>query len=113
MNVQCLFSILKRISFIYENNYLSFMERVKIVVYGIVQGVFFRASVRDIALDLGLKGYAKNMDDGSVKVVAEGPNDKLKKLVEYCKNGPRTAEVEKIEVKFGKNRNKLEGFKVQ
>jgi len=45
------------------------MQRVHIIVHGSVQGVFFRSNTRRMASDLGLKGYAKNMSDGSMEVV--------------------------------------------
>jgi len=89
------------------------MQRVRIIVHGSVQGVFFRSNTRTMASDLGLKGYAKNMPDGSVEVVAEGEKDKLKELIEFCKKGPEAAEVSKIDVKFSEASNEFEGFEVR
>jgi len=89
------------------------MKQVHIVVHGSVQGVFFRAKTRDIALSLGLKGYAKNMPDGSVEVVAEGPEDKLKELIEFCKEGPEMAKVNKVDIHFNQASNEFEGFEVR
>ena len=89
------------------------MRRVCIVVHGSVQGVLFRANAKRIALSLGLKGYAKNMPDGSVEVVAEGIEDKLKELIEFCKKGPEMAEVKKLDVKFEKAGNEFDGFEVR
>jgi len=89
------------------------MKRVNIVVCGSVQGVFFRANARKIAESLGLKGYAKNIPDGTVEVVAEGPEDKLKELIEYCKKGPETAEVSKVDVEFSDASNEFKGFEVR
>ncbi|MFX1410399.1 MAG: acylphosphatase, partial [Promethearchaeota archaeon] len=48
------------------------MKRIKIKVYGLVQGVFFRYTTRKVARNLGLAGYVKNMPDGSVLIEAEG-----------------------------------------
>ncbi len=68
------------------------MKRIEIRIYGLVQGVGFRAYTRRRALDLGLRGFAKNEIDGSVYVVAEGEEDKLMKLLEYVKKGPGRVE---------------------
>lgn len=89
------------------------MRRVCIVVHGSVQGVFFRANARKIAEDLGLKGYAKNMPEGTIEVVAEGPEGKLKEFIEFCKKGPEAAEVSKVDVEFSDASNEFEGFEVR
>lgn len=89
------------------------MRRVHIIVHGSVQGVFFRSNARDIASSLGLKGYARNMPDGTVEVVAEGNENKIKELVEFCKKGPESAEVSKIDIEFEKASNEFEGFEVR
>jgi len=58
------------------------MKCIHLIVSGRVQGVFFRANVRNKANELGLKGYAKNLPDGNVEVVAEGDEEKLEELIE-------------------------------
>jgi len=92
---------------------ISDMQRVHIIVHGNVQGVFFRSYAKKIAESLGLNGYAKNIPDGTVEVVAEGPEDKLKELIEFCKEGPEAAEVSKVDVKFEKASNEFGGFEVR
>jgi len=89
------------------------MQRVRILVKGTVQGVFFRSNAKREAESLGLTGYAKNMPDGTVEVIAEGPKEKLDELVEFCKKGPEAAEVSKIDVKFEKASNEFESFEVR
>lgn len=74
------------------------MKAVRIIVSGKVQGVFFRDNAKRIADNLELKGYCKNLPDGTFEVVAEGPEDKLQKMVDYCKEGPMFAKVEKVSV---------------
>ena len=74
------------------------MKCVHLVVSGRVQGVFFRDNTRRKAIELGLKGYAKNLPDGNVEVVAEGKEDKLKELIEFIKNGPGISRVENIQI---------------
>ena len=89
------------------------MKRVNIIVHGSVQGVFFRANAKEIAEGLGLSGYAKNLPNGAVEVVAEGEEDKLKELISFCKKGPEAAEVSKVDVKFSETSNEFEGFEVR
>jgi len=66
-------------------------------VHGTVQGVGFRYSTQREALQLGLTGYARNLDDGSVEVVACGEGDNIEQLIAWLKaGGPRSARVEKV-----------------
>ena len=80
-------------------NYPYFMKCTHLIVSGRVQGVFFRANVRDKALQLGLKGYAKNLPNGDVEIVAEGNEEKIKELIDFIKKGPGIASVTGIQVK--------------
>jgi len=89
------------------------MQRVHMIIHGIVQGVFFRANAKNVAERLGLKGYARNMANGCVEVVAEGPEQKIKELIEFCKKGPRAARVDKVDVKFEKASGEFEDFEVR
>lgn len=73
------------------------MRRFNIIVRGKVQGVFFRASAKEIADRLGIKGFVRNERDGSVYIEAEGDDDQLKKFITWCHQGPNRAEV--VEVK--------------
>ncbi|MCX8166534.1 MAG: acylphosphatase [Candidatus Micrarchaeota archaeon] len=66
-------------------------------VYGLVQGVFYRATCKSVAQKLGLKGYVKNLDDGSVEIGCYGPKQKVEELISWSKKGPRNARVDKIE----------------
>ena len=83
------------------------------IIRGRVQGVFFRANARKIALNLGLNGYAKNLEDGSVEVIAEGNEENLKKLVEFCKKGPERAEVSKVDITFLDAIDEFKNFEVR
>ncbi len=71
--------------------------RLHALVDGRVQGVGFRAFVVDMAEILDLTGWVRNMDDGKVAVLAEGPRDKLEKLLEYLRRGPRGSWVSGVE----------------
>ena len=68
-------------------------KRVTIYVYGKVQGVFFRYHTKKKALSLDLKGWVKNLDDGGVKILAEGRKENLEALIEWCRKGPPFAKV--------------------
>ncbi|WP_428014031.1 acylphosphatase [Athalassotoga sp.] len=65
---------------------------------GYVQGVGFRSFVRARAKTLGVKGYVENLDDGSVKVVAEGEEESLRALEGYLRDGNAFSNVESVEV---------------
>lgn len=81
------------------------------IILGDVQGVFFRAFVRREAASLGLKGYVRNLADGSVEVVAEGHEEKLNELVKLCRKGPDGATVS--EIKIGKIKDQgFSSFKI-
>jgi acylphosphatase len=73
-------------------------EKVSVhaIVYGRVQGVFFRSFVEEHAQQLDLKGYVRNLPSGDVEVVAEGEREHVEKLVEYLKVGPPAARVKKL-----------------
>jgi acylphosphatase len=70
-------------------------------IYGNVQGVFFRNFAQGKARELGVTGYAKNLSDGTVEVVAQGEEEKLKQFFEFISVGPETAEVESAEISWG------------
>ncbi|MEK7789625.1 MAG: acylphosphatase, partial [Planctomycetota bacterium] len=72
--------------------------RAHVYVHGRVQGVFFRATTRDKAIALGVKGWVKNCLDGSVEAVFEGEKDIVEKIVNWCKKGPEGAFVNHIDV---------------
>ncbi|POY39266.1 acylphosphatase [Solitalea longa] len=77
------------------------MKHLSITVKGKVQGVYFRASAKDVAVSLGLKGFVENQKDGSVYIEAEGLTEKLYQLVEWCKKGPARAIVDKVHILEG------------
>lgn len=72
------------------------MKAVRIQVYGLVQGVFFRASTKQEADRLGLKGWCRNEPDGSVLIIAEGSDEQLDQFEAWCNSGPEMARVDKL-----------------
>ncbi len=73
-------------------------EQFRATVRGRVQGVCFRSSTVEEARSLGLRGYARNLHDGSVEVVARGSREELDRLLEYLHRGPSMARVTAVEV---------------
>jgi acylphosphatase len=71
--------------------------RRRVHVAGWVQGVWFRESCRDRALVAGVSGWVRNLDDGRVEVVLEGPAAAVNEVAAWCRQGPRRARVDRIE----------------
>lgn len=76
------------------------MKRLRIFIYGKVQGVFFRASAVEKALELGLTGFTRNETSGAVYCEAQGPEEKLDVFLNWCRRGPEQAQVDDIEYVF-------------
>ena len=74
------------------------MRRVRVVIVGRVQGVFFRASCRRRADELGLGGWVGNRVDGAVEAVFEGPPGAVQEILDWCREGPPHARVDTVEV---------------
>ena len=91
---------------------LSNKKRVTIQVYGIVQGVFFRANTRDFAQKLGLRGTVRNVRDGSVEIIAEGKEEDLIQLIGFAKVGPPSAKVYNIDVNWENPKGDLPSFRI-
>jgi acylphosphatase len=87
--------------------------RVHVIVSGFVQGVFYRASTRDTALRLGLKGWVRNLHDGNVEAVFEGPIENVRKAVEWCREGPPGARVTKVDEKWDNYTGEFGSFDVR
>ncbi len=72
--------------------------RVHLIIEGRVQGVWFRESTKRKALSLGVYGWVRNLPDGTVEVVAEGDEDKVRELIKWCHKGPPAAKVTNVKV---------------
>ena len=92
---------------------VSVNERIEAIVKGRVHGVGYRFYAVSKAEALGLKGFARNLSDGSVEVVAEGPKEKLEALISALHDGPGTAMVENVKVVRGKASGEFKGFHVR
>ena len=77
---------------------------------GYVQGVFYRASTREKASAMGLGGWVRNLPDGNVEAVFEGPVDLLHNMIDWCREGPPGAHVTGIDEKWSDYTGEHEGF---
>ena len=87
-------------------------KEVYCVVYGNVQGVFYRQYASDKARELGITGYAKNMEDGTVEVVAQRSEENLRNYLGFVSAGPENAQVESINVSWGPAEEKFSQFDI-
>jgi acylphosphatase len=89
-------------------------ERVRahVRVSGTVQGVHYRANTRETAREAGLDGWVRNLDDGRVEAVFEGPRAAVESAVEWCERGSPAARVERVTVEYGPPED-LDGFRIR
>lgn len=87
-------------------------ERVQARVRGVVQGVGYRANTAARARQLGLQGWVRNCEDGSVELIAEGPRDRLDALIEWCRVGPQLARVESVDHEWSLARDEFTQFEI-
>jgi acylphosphatase len=86
--------------------------RYRVVVWGRVQGVFFRDTVRRAAEAAGVAGWVRNNPNGTVEAVLEGDTDAVDRIVRLCRTGPRGAQVDRVAVS-GESPEGLTGFAVR
>ncbi len=89
------------------------MKRITAIVRGYVQGVSFRAYTQQQATRLNLSGWVSNEWDGTVKVVAEGPDDVLERLVRWLYSGSPAARVEDVVVTWAEGTGEFRGFRIR
>lgn len=83
-------------------------KSVRLYIDGTVQGVFFRVFIKENAERYNLKGFTRNLENGKIEVFVEGDSDKVDKMIELCKKGPKHAQIKKVEVKS----EPFQGFKI-
>lgn len=86
--------------------------RAHVFVSGRVQGVYYRATTRDMARECGIDGWVSNLNDGRVEAVFEGPREAVDEMVEWCHEGSPRARVEDVEVMYEQPEG-LNGFEVR
>jgi acylphosphatase len=89
------------------------MKQIHLRVSGRVQGVYFRASARDHARQLGLKGWVQNCPDGSVEALAKGEQNQLQQFITWCHSGPPGALVTDVAVEWQKASTEFVNFAVR
>lgn len=88
------------------------MTRQRVVISGLVQGVFFRDTVRRRAQAAGVGGWVRNNWDGSVEAAFEGDAESVARLVQFCREGPRGARVDRVEI-VDEEPEGLRGFEIR
>jgi len=91
----------------------STTKRARLLIEGRVQGVGFRYSTFIEADSLGINGWVRNLPDGRVEVVAEGPQAAVERLIEWCREGPRYAWVRTVDVAWEVPQDDTRGFGVR
>jgi acylphosphatase len=86
---------------------------LRLIVIGRVQGVFFRRAAADQARELGVTGWARNLPDGAVEIVAEGTRDSLESLAAWAHRGPPAAKVVEVRQEWDEFRGHFKDFTVR
>ena len=86
--------------------------RARVLVSGHVQGVFYRATTRDAAREHDVDGWVKNLDDGRVEAVFEGPASAVESMVEWCHTGSPAATVDDVSV-TRESPGGIDGFSIE
>jgi acylphosphatase len=89
------------------------LARLRLLVHGRVQGVFFRQAAAEEARALGLRGWVRNLPNGDVEIVAEGPRRELKILAAWANQGPRLARVIGVEEEWSDYRGEEGPFAIR
>jgi len=89
------------------------MVRAHVYVSGRVQGVFFRDHTRRWADSLGVKGWVRNLPDGRVEAVLEGPKNEVEALLQRMEEGPPYAKVTKMDVDWEKYQGEFTDFRIR
>ncbi len=88
-------------------------KQVVLKIHGRVQMVLYRDSTRRKASKMGLVGWVRNEDDGTVMILAQGEEEKLKKLIDWCKNGPMLAKVDKVDIDWQEATGQFDKFEIK
>jgi len=88
------------------------MRKVRAIISGRVQGVWFRASTLEKALEYGVRGTVRNLLDGRVELVAEGDEERVNRLLRWAENGPPMAAVDRLELEELASDNTFTSFRI-
>ncbi len=87
--------------------------RAQVIINGIVQGVFFRASTRDEAIQIGVGGWVRNLPDGTVQALFEGEKKKVEAIIAWCHKGPPGARVSNVQIFWEPYQGEFENFAIR
>jgi len=83
-----------------------------VIISGRVQGVFFRASTKQKAEQLGITGWVRNTSDGKVEAIFQGGENKVKEMIDWCYHGPPLSRIDNIEIEDISYNNKYDFFSI-
>jgi acylphosphatase len=86
--------------------------RVRIVITGLVQGVFFRREITELSRRLNITGWVRNLPDGTVEALGEGEKPRLEELIRFCHVGPAGAVVKNVTVEWSEGTGEFRGFRI-
>ena len=86
---------------------------MRIAVYGRVQGVWFRGATQQTARRLGVAGWARNLADGSVEILAQGTPLAIDELIAWCQHGPPGARVDRVSTQLEVVQDDLQDFRIR
>ena len=87
-------------------------KAARLIVQGTVQGIFFRQFVKEHADNLGLVGFVRNLEDGTVEIVAEGEGEQIDRLVGFVNKGPEHAQIRNVKIGERKWSGEFKEFKI-
>ncbi len=89
------------------------MIRAHLLIEGRVQGVGYRANTRRMANKLNLRGWVRNLRNGDVEVIVEGPEIEVQKLITWCHRGPTSAFVSNVKIEKSPATGEFDGFRTK
>ncbi len=95
-----------------NNKHVQYL-RAHVIIHGLVQGVFFRASTRDEAIRIGVGGWVRNLPNGGVEALFEGEKKKVEEIVGWCHRGPSGARVSTVELSWEPYQGEFKRFDIR
>ncbi len=87
-------------------------KAVRLIVQGTVQGIFFRRFVKEHADDLKLRGFVRNLEDGTVEILSEGEGEQIERLIGFVQKGPEHAQIRNVKIEERKWSGEFKEFKI-
>lgn len=88
------------------------MPTIHLIIKGRVQGVFYRATAKEVAEAIGVAGWVRNAEDGNVVITATGTGEQLQELIAWCRQGPPKAVVTDVMISEKENEETFKGFQI-